>query len=588
LELLRLKIFRIKHRLTCRNLSAWLFPRAFSLLLLLAIALFAHPLFAHPLHAQSPVTGEALVRGSLNSPYARHILTLAAWDPSKPLVILLEYSPQERWELDDNSGFFVFDQIGYDHFRGGELPGALSVAAGSQLPGEGRRLQATIGAPVPGTFYVVVYNNSTVPMGYTLRATNGGFSDGGGQVIAGSAPGPAGGGNSDANSDANSDVYPLVVVPGPTPTPRPTPTPIPPLRASVVRGLLDKRYAQDFFTLEVVDTGLPLAIEMVYDPAEQILLLDTFNFWIFDEEQFRTQKISGARPELEPNRAAGKLIYRDDVPVWVATIEQPLDRYRLVVNQHRHALSVGYRLTVQNGVLVDEGQQAQAVFTEPRTLSGQGSTLWIVRTGDTLGTIAQAVYGNRGYYAAICGVNGLFNCNRLYSGQRLILPPATTLSPIIPSSRPLVQSTRPPTADAPPAGAPVANNLLDVAAGESTLQAFRDLLKQTPLAETLTRPGPFTLFAFSNDAFDALPIETQDELLIDPDRAYALLSKYVVSGRLSPEWVTRAKNVATLTSGLLRLEPDDANGFAVNGVPVIAGPIEAANGVIYVVGEVLE
>ncbi len=557
--------------LSLRN--KWLLSCVISLLILL--------ISAHPLLAQSPVTGEALVRGTLNSPYTRHILTLSAWDPAKPIVILLEYSPQGRWELDDNSGFFVFDQIGYDRFRSGELPGAVSVAAGNQLSGEGRRLQATIGAPVPGTFYVVVYNNSILPMGYTLRATNGGFSDNGGQVIAGSAPGPVGDG---------SDVFPLVAVPGPTPVPLPTPTPLPPLRASAVRGLLDKRYAQDFFLLEVVDTGLPISIEMVYDPAEQILLLDSFNFWLFDEEQFRTQAISGSRPEFEPNRAAGTLIERDGAPpLWTATIAQPLERYWLVVNQHAHALSVGYRLTVQNGVLVDEGEQAQAVYTHPRTLPGLGSTLWIVRPGETLGTIAQAVYGNRGYYAAICAANGLFNCNRLVSGQRLILPPAASLPSIAPPSRPLIQSSPSPAGGAPISGAPVADNLLEVAAGQASLQAFRDMLGQTSLADTLQSAGAYTLFAFTNDAFDALPLETQDELLLDPARALSLLSGQVAKGRLRPDWVsTRTKHITTLDNRLLRLDPDGADGFTVNGFSVSTGPIEAANGVIYVVDGVIE
>ena len=547
----------------------------FSVLTLFALLLLAHYFIPTPLLAQSPVTGEALVRGSLDRQFARHVLTVSAWDPAKPLVILLEYSPQGRLELDENSGFFVFDQSGYDRFRKGETPSSVNVAAGSRLLGEGRRLQATIGTPVSGSFYVMVYNDSTVPLGYTLRATNGGFSDSGGQVISGGAPAPAGGGS--------SDVYPLVIVPGPTPTPRPTPTPIPPLRASAVRGLLDKRYAQDFFALEVVDTALPLTIEMIYDPAEQILLLDSFNFWVFDEDQFRTQKISGARPEFEPNRAAGKLIYRDDVPVWIATIDGPLERYRLVVNQHQHALSVGYRLTVQNGILVDEGQQSQAVRSEPRTLPGQGSTLWIVRPGETLGTIAQAVYGNRGYYTAICAANRLPNCNRLYSGQRLVLPPIIDLPPILPSSRPLTQPARQPAS-----GAPVANSLLDVAAGEASLQTFRDLLGQTSLAATLGGAGAYTIFAFTNRAFDALPIETQDSLLLEPARAGEMFAHLIVAGRLSPEWVTRTKHVATLAGHLLRLQPDGADSFTVNGVPVIDGPIEAANGVIYVVGEVLE
>ncbi|MBI3957267.1 MAG: fasciclin domain-containing protein, partial [Chloroflexi bacterium] len=106
---------------------------------------------------------------------------------------------------------------------------------------------------------------------------------------------------------------------------------------------------------------------------------------------------------------------------------------------------------------------------------------------------------------------------------------------------------------------------------------------------TLAAAGPYTFFAFTNDAFEALPVETQDALLIQPETALALLSSHIASGRLSPNWVTiRTKRIVTLTGGLLRLDPDGAGGFTVNGAPVIGPPIEAANGVIYVVGKVIE
>lgn len=521
------------------------------------------------------MTGAAVVRGNLDRQFARHIFTVSAWDTAKPLTLLLEYSPQGRWELDGGSGFFVFTEAGYANFRAGELPGSASVAAGDRLPGEGRRLQATIGAPIPGILYVMVYNDSPVPMGYTLRATNGGISDSGGQAFDGGAPAPASGGD--------APVFPFVVVPGPTPTPIPA-TPFSPLRASVLRGVLDQRYAQDFFTLEVVDTGLPLTVEMIYDPAEQILLIDSLNFWIFDEDQFRTQEINGSRPEFEPNRAAGTLIYREDVPIWVARIEQPLDRYMLVVNQHAYALSVGYRLTVGNGVLVDEGEQAQAVVTAPQPSLASGERIWVVQRGDTLTSIAESVYGDRSYVAAICARNGLYGCNRIYVGQRLILPPVTATPPTsIPSSQPLPRAT-----PWPASGAPVANNLLEVAATESRLQTMRDLINQTSLAETLAAAGPYTLFAFTNDAFDALPVETQDNLLIDPAAALTLLSGHVVQGMLAPDWITRAKNVVTLSGGLLRLEPGSEGGFTVNGIPILGEPVPAANGVIYLVDTVVE
>lgn len=536
-------------------------------------------LFFLPASAQEGVIDAAVVRGSLGGHSPRHLLTVSAWNPAKPLTLLLEYTPQGQWELDDRSGFFVFDPAGFERFRNGELPGAVSVAAGDRLPGAGRRLQATIGPPVSGTFTVVVYNDSPIPMGYTLRAVNGGIS-GGGQVIGGGAPAPAGGGD--------AGVYPLVIVPPPTPIPTPIPTPVPPLRASALRGWLDARYAQDFFRLEVIDPKQPLSVEMTYDPAEQIHLIDSFNFWIFDDEQFRTQDISGARPELEPNRAAGRLFYREDIPFWEARIDQPLDHYWLVVNQHVHALSVGYRLVVQNGVLVDDGQQAQSLLAEPRLPPGVGYTLWIVRPGDSAAGIAQAVYGDRRYAGAICVRNGIPNCNRLSIGQRLLLPPVAQLPALLPSGPARSPSAAGPQPARPGAGGgPVAGNLLDVAAWEANLQAFRDLLGPTALGERLRGPGPYTLFAFTNAAFDGLAVEDQDALLVDEEAAGALLAGHVAAGLLSPGWITRPKQVASLSGSLLRVEPDGVGGFRVNGAPVVGGPLEAANGVIYLVDGVL-
>ncbi|HRJ41290.1 MAG: fasciclin domain-containing protein [Caldilineaceae bacterium] len=530
-------------------------------------------LFASPLAAQSPVEGSAAVTGSLTHQYSRHVLIVRAWDRYQPLILLLEYSPQERWELDDRSGFFVFDQKGYDRYQQGEIPGSVAVAAGDRLPGEGRRLQATIGTPFPGPLYVMVYNDSPLPMGYTLRATNGGFYDSQGQVIDKNGPAPASGGD--------AAVFPLVIAPGPTPTPGPIPTPAH-LRASAVRGVLDARYDFDEFTLEVVDLGRPLIVEMIYDPPDQIQLLDSFNFWIFDEDQVRTQTINGERPEFLDNRAAGRLVEREHLPLWTTTIEEPLNRYTIIVNQHVHALSVGYRLTVINGILTDERGQSRPVPVTPPYRPGEDSILWLVSRGDTLGSIAQAIYGDPRYYTAICAANSLSNCSVLVPGQRLVLPPASQLPPLSAGSG-LAVPARPSAA-----GAPVAGNLLEVAAGESRLQAVRDLIGQTSLQKRLSGAGSYTLFAFSNGAFDALSIEAQDELLIDTQRALALLSYHVIEGRLQPDWVTRPKQVATLTGRLLRLAPDGAAGFTVNGVPVVGEPIEAANGLIYVIESVLE
>src|SRR5690606_20476918 len=190
-----------------------------------------------------------------------------------PLRVLMEYTPQGRWELDDRSGFFIFDPVGFDTFLKGANPGALAVAAGDRLPGEGRRLQAIIEEPSRDYFYVVVYNDSAIPMNYILTAENGTFVDLiGGQVIDGFNPPPSSGGEP-----------PLIVVPGPTATP--TATPLPPLRVTTLQDALTGRYESNYHELVVLDTNRPVLIEMTYDPPEQYQQDKGFEFNIFTDHQ---------------------------------------------------------------------------------------------------------------------------------------------------------------------------------------------------------------------------------------------------------------------------------------------------------------
>lgn len=66
------------------------------------------------------------------------------------------------------------------------------------------------------------------------------------------------------------------------------------------------------------------------------------------------------------------------------------------------------------------------------------------------------------------------------------------------------------------------------------------------LAETLSGPGPFTVFAPTNDAFSRLPAGTVDTLLLPANRAQltAVLTYHVVPGR-----VTAAQLIEQIRAG---------------------------------------
>ena len=120
------------------------------------------------------------------------------------------------------------------------------------------------------------------------------------------------------------------------------------------------------------------------------------------------------------------------------------------------------------------------------------------------------------------------------------------------------------------------------------------------LAETLSSPGPFTVFAPVNDAFAALPAGTVDTLLLpeNKDTLTKVLTAHVVAGDLKAADLIAlaAANGGTAT---LSTVSGDTLTFAVEGgaavvtdesggkATVTIADVDQSNGVIHVVDKVL-
>jgi uncharacterized surface protein with fasciclin (FAS1) repeats len=106
------------------------------------------------------------------------------------------------------------------------------------------------------------------------------------------------------------------------------------------------------------------------------------------------------------------------------------------------------------------------------------------------------------------------------------------------------------------------------------------------LVETLQGTGPFTVFAPTNDAFAALPAGLVDALLLpeNKDTLVKILTYHVVPGKVMAADVT-AGQVATVEGGSLTITTD--GGVKVFDANVIATDVEASNGVIHVIDQVL-
>jgi uncharacterized surface protein with fasciclin (FAS1) repeats len=132
-----------------------------------------------------------------------------------------------------------------------------------------------------------------------------------------------------------------------------------------------------------------------------------------------------------------------------------------------------------------------------------------------------------------------------------------------------------------------ADDIVDIAAGNSNFSTLVAAIQAAELVDTLKGPGPFTVFAPTNDAFDALPMGTVDKLL-DPwnkDLLIELLTYHVVSGQVLAADVVMLSRATTVQGEDLRI---NAGGrVRVNNANVTDTDILADNGVIHVVDRVL-
>jgi uncharacterized surface protein with fasciclin (FAS1) repeats len=125
--------------------------------------------------------------------------------------------------------------------------------------------------------------------------------------------------------------------------------------------------------------------------------------------------------------------------------------------------------------------------------------------------------------------------------------------------------------------------LMQLAETDRNLSTFVNAVQKAGLTDTLNGVGPYTAFAPTNDAFEALPPGTLDALLSDPTRLASVLGHHVAEGRFM------AADMAGMpTIGMLEGEPATVTvqadgGLEIDGATVNLTDVRAGNGVLHVI-----
>ena len=145
-------------------------------------------------------------------------------------------------------------------------------------------------------------------------------------------------------------------------------------------------------------------------------------------------------------------------------------------------------------------------------------------------------------------------------------------------------ATARPTSPAANAGAEGSIVQTAVAAGQ--FKTLVKLVKRAGLVSTLQQPGPFTVFAPTDAAFNKVPKKTLNALLHNKAKLKAVLLYHVVSDKVAAADVVKLTSAKTLNGKSVRIRVSGSNVF-VNEAKVTKPDVMASNGVIHVVNRVL-
>lgn len=136
-------------------------------------------------------------------------------------------------------------------------------------------------------------------------------------------------------------------------------------------------------------------------------------------------------------------------------------------------------------------------------------------------------------------------------------------------------------------------DIVDNAAGSADHTTLVAAVKAASLVETLKGPGPFTVFAPTNEAFAKLPAGTVDNLLKPENKATLakILTYHVVAGAFKSSDLKDGQKVKTVQGEELTIGYKDSKWTVTDAKGAVANitipDVISSNGVTYVIDAVL-
>jgi uncharacterized surface protein with fasciclin (FAS1) repeats len=129
-------------------------------------------------------------------------------------------------------------------------------------------------------------------------------------------------------------------------------------------------------------------------------------------------------------------------------------------------------------------------------------------------------------------------------------------------------------------------DIVDTAVAAGSFKTLAKLLTDADLVTIMKSPGPFTVFAPTDEAFAKVPKETLDALAKDKAKLQAVLKYHVLTSKWTSDDLKLVKSTGTAEGRSVAFGATGGT-ITVNGAKIIKTNVDCTNGMIHVIDAVL-
>ena len=129
-------------------------------------------------------------------------------------------------------------------------------------------------------------------------------------------------------------------------------------------------------------------------------------------------------------------------------------------------------------------------------------------------------------------------------------------------------------------------DIVDTAVAAGSFKTLAKLLTDAELIDVMKRPGPYTVFAPTDEAFAKVPKDVLDGLAKDKAKLQQVLEYHVLTSKWTTDDIKLVKQTGTVQGKPVSFGMSGTT-ITVNGAKIIKPNVDCSNGMVHVIDAVL-